>query len=267
MTGEEWVTLPEGRLRVLRRGEGPARVFLPSLGGSIELYAALVDRLARTSALVVVEPFGAGASDEPEGLPSTRDLAEDVAGALDALSVDRFHLVGLSLGGMIAQHLAGLRPGRVRSLALASTTPRGLRGVLAGDVRNAAMARCLLAPDGEGATVCIVEDMLDGRASPSMESRVEEAIHEHPVSRAALMRLGAAAARHDGRDALRIYAGPARGLSGGLDGILPPDAQAESLELLDDARQVRFPNVGHDLALEVPDELARECDALMAEAG
>jgi len=259
----DWVELAEGRLRAITRGEGPPRVFLPALGGSFELYRALVDALAERSRVRVIEPFGTAGSDDPGGVPSIEGLAESVVEALRSLSIERFDLVGLSLGGMVAQHVAGLVPERVRSLTLASTAVRGLKGALGGDVRNLAMARCLVEPTEEETTRCLAGEVVQGRASPSVEGDIEEALRTHPISRRALLWLMAASARHDGRDALARYAGRARVLSGALDSIFEREIQARLLEHLPDARQVVLEGVGHDLALEAPKRMARECDALI----
>ena len=61
----------------------------------------------------------------PPGKPGYdgRELVEDAAGLLDSLEVDRAHIVGMSMGGAIAQHLALVHPDRVASLTLVSTSP------------------------------------------------------------------------------------------------------------------------------------------------
>jgi pimeloyl-ACP methyl ester carboxylesterase len=71
-----------------------------------------------------------------------RDMAADAVGVLDALQVERAHIVGASLGGMIAQHVAAQYPARVHSLALMMTTSgsRRLPGPTA-RARNALLSR------------------------------------------------------------------------------------------------------------------------------
>lgn len=58
---------------------------------------------------------------------SLSDMAHDVTGLMDALGVDAAHIVGVSMGGMIGQHLAIEHPTRVRSLTTIMTTPGGRR--------------------------------------------------------------------------------------------------------------------------------------------
>src|SRR5690606_30071091 len=58
---------------------------------------------------------------------SLSDMAHDVIGLIDALGIDRAHMMGISMGGMIGQHLALEHGERVRSLTAVMTTPGGRR--------------------------------------------------------------------------------------------------------------------------------------------
>jgi pimeloyl-ACP methyl ester carboxylesterase len=73
---------------------------------------------------VVFDPRGAGRSEDPGGSFTTRDLAEDARALLDELSIERAHLIGVFLGGLVAQELAIGHPGRVQSLSLVGSYAR-----------------------------------------------------------------------------------------------------------------------------------------------
>lgn len=86
---------------------------------------------------ITIDYRGTGDSDKPDVSYSTRGFAHDVIAVLDDLGIDRADVYGTSMGGRVAQWLAALHPGRVRSLVLGCTSPGGAHGVeRSNDVRR-----------------------------------------------------------------------------------------------------------------------------------
>src|SRR5262245_11521619 len=71
--------------------------------------------------IVIIENRGSGRSAKPEGPYSTEMMAEDAVALMDQLGIAQAHIIGKSMGGMIAQWIAARWPAKVRSLVLAST--------------------------------------------------------------------------------------------------------------------------------------------------
>jgi len=104
--------------------DGPVVVLLNSLGTTLAMWDAQVDTLAREFRLVRVDTRGHGLSPVPAGPYRIDDLSDDVVALLDRLDVQRAHLIGLSLGGMVALRLAARDPGRVCSVVALCTSAR-----------------------------------------------------------------------------------------------------------------------------------------------
>jgi len=117
------------RVRTSVRGSGPPLLLITGLGASLDLGAPFGRELAaRGMQVVSFDAPGIGLSSPyrwPQRMPG---IARTVEQMLDALGYDRLDVLGVSLGGVIAQQLAHQAPYRVRRLILAATGP-GLGGV------------------------------------------------------------------------------------------------------------------------------------------
>ncbi len=104
-------------------------VLLPGLGMRVEHWAPHLPILAARRRVIALDLRGGVASDAPPGPYAIPELAGDVVAALDTLGLERVDLLGLSMGGFVAQELALAWPERVRRLVLALTarrpSPRG----------------------------------------------------------------------------------------------------------------------------------------------
>ncbi|GAB3143029.1 alpha/beta fold hydrolase [Microbispora hainanensis] len=104
-------------------GEGPETVVLVNgLADDLETWEAQVPALLDAGLRVLrFDNRGIGASDKPAGPYTSRLLADDAKALVDHLGLTGFHLVGVSMGGMIVQEYALAYPGDVKSLTLACT--------------------------------------------------------------------------------------------------------------------------------------------------
>ncbi len=109
-------------------GQGPPVLLIQGIGVIGQGWQPQVRGLADRYRLILFDNRGIGASTlepGPDGAVTLANMAADAAAVLDALHVERAHVVGHSMGGVIAQQLALTAPARVRSLSLLCTVGRG----------------------------------------------------------------------------------------------------------------------------------------------
>jgi pimeloyl-ACP methyl ester carboxylesterase len=107
------------------RGSGQPLLLIQGLGYARWSWEPIVPRLAEHYRVLFFDNRGIGESDKPDGPYTARVMADDALQVLDEAGVDRAHVLGASLGGMIAQELAVAAPERVDKLVLCCTTPGG----------------------------------------------------------------------------------------------------------------------------------------------
>jgi 3-oxoadipate enol-lactonase len=179
-----------------------------------------------------------------------------VARLLDALGAHRAHLVGWSLGGMVALHAALGHPDRVHRLALVATSPAfGLDGTDPHEWRRLRLDRL-----DRGETPADMADAVLGSvAGPDLDAAALAA------QRAAMARIPADGLRalvellphHDVRERLAEVAAPTLVAVGELDHETPPAYARILAEGIPDARLVVLPGLGHLAPAEAPDLVSR----------
>jgi len=104
---------------------GTPVVLIMGFGISGRAWAPQVEALSARHRVVIFDNRGIGETETSKTPYGFADLADDVVGLMDHLGFDKAHVVGVSMGGMIAQHLALRHPGRLLSLGLIATLPGG----------------------------------------------------------------------------------------------------------------------------------------------
>lgn len=118
--------LPHARIHYALSGDNslPALVLCTSLGTNFSIWDAQVPEFEKHFRLLRYDMRGHGQSSVPPPPYSVPELAAEVLSLADFLSIDRFHLCGLSIGGMIGMSLALQSPARLQKLVLCSTSAK-----------------------------------------------------------------------------------------------------------------------------------------------
>jgi pimeloyl-ACP methyl ester carboxylesterase len=124
-TNPSYVQVEDARLAYSRRGEGPPVVLIQGVGVHGDGWRPQVDVLAAKYCCLWFDNRGVGNSQPPARRLSVDRMVRDTAAILDAVNWTDAHVVGHSLGGLVALRLALSAPDRVRSLSLLCTFARG----------------------------------------------------------------------------------------------------------------------------------------------
>jgi pimeloyl-ACP methyl ester carboxylesterase len=118
------VRIGEMSMYYVEAGQGEPLVLVMGLGADHLAWGFQFPAFAERYRVIAFDNRGAGQTDAPDHPYTTRMMAEDTVGLMDALGIERAHLLGVSMGGMIAQEIALAHPHRVRSLQLHCTLAR-----------------------------------------------------------------------------------------------------------------------------------------------
>ena len=180
------------------------------------------------------------------------DMAQDAAGLLEALELAPAHVVGVSMGGMIAQTIAAEHPDAVRSLtSIMSTTGHRFQGQPALGIYRHLLTR---APREREAYVEHVARVFDAIASPGfprdeprMRERAARAFDRNPDPRGTGRQLAAILASGDRTAQLRTIRAPTLVVHGDKDRMVSPSGGKATARAIPGARSVTIAGMGHDL--------------------
>jgi pimeloyl-ACP methyl ester carboxylesterase len=238
-------------------GAGEPLLLIMGLSGSSRPWFRLVPHLRRHCQVIVFDNRGTGDSDPVRGRLTMADMASDAVAVLDAAGHDRAHVMGVSMGGMVAQHVALDHSERVRSLILGCTTAGGPAGRPNWRLLTATALRPVL---GATRTFPLLVPALYGRRTRREHpQRVREDLDVRVADATSIQTIVAqmgAIVGHDTRARLHELTGlPVTVVHGIEDALVPVQRGRELAAAIPGAKLVMIPGCGHILATEAEREL------------
>ena len=249
------------------QGEGEPLLLIMGLAGDSVAWLFQREAFAAKYRTIVFDNRGVGRTSKPDGPYTIAAMADDAVGVLDALDIPRAHVVGVSMGGMIAQELALRHPQRVRSLVLGCTYAKPDAGVSGTFDESLAFFGGTKGADGE---IQVDLSNLDpmafiGRLLPLTFTpqfimtelpklmQVFSGVMTHGFDLRAIMAQVAATQGHDTVDRLGQISAPTLVLTGDSDMLIPPANSDVLAASIPGARLQKIAGGSHGFNFETPD--------------
>lgn len=236
-------------------GDGPPLLLIQGLGYARWGWAPLAPLLATRHRVITFDNRGIGESSVPPGPYTAAEMAEDAAAVLEAAGVDRAHVAGASLGGMIAQEMASAMPDRVDRLVLMCTTPGSPLGHPMPDVTVRLLAEAA-SWDPQVALRRFVENALGPEPSPDLVEEILAHRLANPQDPAGWAAQAAAGTTYDGGEAARGITAPTLVIAGTEDRVVDHRNTALLADLIPQAEATLVDGAGHLLFWEHPERVA-----------
>ncbi len=235
----------------LQSGSGAPVLLIHGLGYGRWGWAPLESRLADRFSVVTFDNRGIGASSSPAGPYTAAEMAADAVAVLDAADIDKAHVIGTSLGGMIAQELALGWPTRVDRLVLMSTTSGSTHGFPMPDETVQLLASAQTMEPAEALRRFVINALGDD-PSPTLVDEIVALRVANPPDPTGWAAQAAAAVGFDAGDRLRSISHRTLAITGIADRVVDPANTARLAELIDGAESATVPG-GHLMFWEHPD--------------
>jgi pimeloyl-ACP methyl ester carboxylesterase len=245
-------------LWVEQEGEGDDVLFISGLADEGACWVDQVAGLRDRFRLTTFDNRGVGRSATPPGPFRITDFAADSAALMDALELERPHVVGSSMGGAIAQELALGHPDRVRSLVLNGTWCRGdrfLHEIFRNWMWSAEKADSIRDFLITVNLWCFSPRIWNDGTMDEWIAAAEASPHAQSVD--AFCRSAQALIEHDTADRIGAISAPTLVTVGELDLCLPARFSQAIADRIPNARLVVIPAVGHQPFQEVPQDYNR----------
>jgi pimeloyl-ACP methyl ester carboxylesterase len=258
------VSTPNAELHYERTGSGEPLLMIQGMSGTHVAWGEpFLAPLREAFDVIAFDNRGIGLSAPVDGPFTILEMAEDAAGLLDELGLESAHVVGISMGGMIAQDLALAHPERMRSLTLGCTYCGGPGSQLMPEENARKLMEGLASGDRERALRVGYEVNLSPafRADESRFAAFHEMATSVPAAKETIQLQIQAIFGHDTSARLGEISTPTLIVHGTEDGVLPYPNGEMIASLMPAARFETLEGVGHMFWWEQPErsaELVRE---------
>jgi 3-oxoadipate enol-lactonase len=224
--------------------------------GDQSMFDNFAPAFVRQYQVLTFDQRGSGLSEKPHGDYSIAQLADDTAALMDNVGFATAHIIGVSMGGMIALEFALRHPQRVRALVLGCTTPGGPKAIrIGGEAFAAAYSSKPMSSEDRGralAEAAFTRGYLERR--PEIIPAMVEARRRRPLDPVALEGRLKAALRHDVYDRLAQITCPTLVITGKDDALISWENSRLLAERIPKAQLVLLEPAGHCFWLEQAQE-------------
>ena len=241
-------------------GTGFPLIMIMGLGGNIQWWdPRMIQALSPQFRMVLFDNRGTGQSETSDSEYTITLFADDVAGLMDALQIPKAHVLGISMGGMIAQELVLYHPEKVDKLILCSTYCGGSQsippsldtlGMITGDRTN-------MSPEEitrRTLPAIFTKEFLD--ENPELAEIAIQQMMNEPTSEEILMHQMNAIMAFGTFDRLTQVSTPTLILHGKKDILLPPGNADILAQVIQNSRLVYFENSAHNLSEEMEEVIS-----------
>ena len=238
------------------QGAGEPLVLIHGAPGDQSMFAGIAPAFANQFRVLTFDQRGSGLSEKPDMEFSMALLADDTAALMEHVGFASAHIIGVSMGGMIAQEFTLRHPHKVRSLVLGCTTPGGPKAVrIGGEALTTAYSTEPLSPEERGRALAEAAFTKGYIAQhPEIIPAMIEARRQRPLDPVALSHRMKAAYAHDAYDRLPHIACPTLVITGKDDVLISWENSRILAERIPGAKLVLLEPAGHVFWLEQPEQ-------------
>lgn len=241
-------------------GEGSPLVMIMGLSANIDWWHPyVIDQFSKNFKIVIFDNRGAGRTDKPAIDYSIKMFADDTVGLMEELGIDKAHMLGVSMGGVICQEIALNYPERVDKLVLVSTTCGGPNSVpVPQETLQIMLSRGEMTDEERMRTT--VELLFPEEYRKNNPEIMEEAVKRlmiAPTPIDAYMRQLQAGAQFDSYDKLPNIKAPTIVLTGKKDILLPWENSKILAERISGAKLVAFEESGHGMVSQNAEQFTK----------